>query len=71
MRQGGGWIALQDGDREWIMFLACTCADGAALPPGLIYPAKGNNVQSSWVESIEPKKALSLLHHNPYWLDGL
>ncbi|KAF1967778.1 hypothetical protein BU23DRAFT_482446, partial [Bimuria novae-zelandiae CBS 107.79] len=29
--------SLQDGSCEWITILACVCADGAALPPSLIY----------------------------------
>jgi hypothetical protein len=31
--------ATQDGSREWITVLASVCADGSALPPGLIYQA--------------------------------
>lgn len=48
--------SLQDGNREWITLLACVCADGSALPPGLIYQAAGKAVQSSWVQSIDPRK---------------
>jgi len=48
--------SLQDGNREWITLLACICADGSTLPPGLIYQAAGKAVQSSWVESIDPRK---------------
>ena len=50
--------SLQDGNREWITLLACVCADGSALPPGLIYQAAGTAVQSSWVESMDPRKHL-------------
>jgi hypothetical protein len=28
---------LQDGSREWITVLACVCADGFKLPPGIIF----------------------------------
>ena len=48
--------SLQDGNREWITLLACVCADGSTLPPGLIYQAAGKAIQSSWVESIDPNK---------------
>ena len=41
---------------EWITLLACVRADGTTLPPGVIYPAAGKAIQSSWVESIYPKK---------------
>lgn len=44
---------LQDGNREWISLLACVCADGTALPPGLIYLAKSQNVQDVWVEDVK------------------
>ena len=48
--------SLQIGNCEWITLLACVCADGSTLPPGLIYQAAGKAVQSSWVESIDPRK---------------
>jgi hypothetical protein len=48
--------SLQDGNRVWVTLLASVCADGSALPPGLIYPGKDNEIQSSWVEDIEPGK---------------
>jgi hypothetical protein len=44
---------LQDGNREWVSLIACVCADGSALPPGLIYPAESQNIQSSWVEDVK------------------
>ena len=44
---------LQDGNREWISLIACVCADGSALPPGLIYPAESQNIQSSWAEDVK------------------
>jgi hypothetical protein len=31
--------ALQDGEREWVTCLATICADGSALPPGIIFAA--------------------------------
>ena len=48
--------SLQDGNSEWVTVLASVCADGTALPPGLIYAGKSNTIQSSWVEDIEPGK---------------
>jgi len=48
--------AFQDGSREWITLLACVCADGSALPPGLIYEAASKAIQSSWVEDIKAGK---------------
>lgn len=44
--------SLQDGSREWISILACICADGTVLDPGLIYQSDASQVQSSWVEDI-------------------
>jgi hypothetical protein len=46
--------SIQDGSREWITLLACVCADGSALPPGLIYQSAGRTLQSSWVDAIKP-----------------
>jgi hypothetical protein len=48
--------SLQDGSREWITLLACVCADGSALPPGLIYQSTNSGIQSSWVEDIKAGK---------------
>jgi hypothetical protein len=48
--------SLQDGNREWVSLLASVCADGSALPPGLIFAGAGNTIQGSWVEDIEPGK---------------
>ena len=44
---------LQDGNREWISLIACVCTDGSALPPGLIYAAESQEVQSTWVEDVK------------------
>jgi hypothetical protein len=48
--------SLQDGSPEWITLLAAICADGGALPPGLIYEAAKGNLQSSWAEDIKAGK---------------
>ncbi|KAF2843923.1 hypothetical protein T440DRAFT_503166, partial [Plenodomus tracheiphilus IPT5] len=45
--------SLQDGSREFLTLLACCCADGSCLPPGLIYAAAKGSIRSSWVEEIE------------------
>jgi hypothetical protein len=45
--------SLQDGSREFLTLLACCCADGSSLPPGLIYAAAHGAIRSSWVEDIE------------------
>jgi hypothetical protein len=48
--------SLQDGEREWATVLATVYTDGSALPPGIIFKAAGPAIQSSWVESIDPRK---------------
>ena len=48
--------ASQDGNREWITLLSCICGDGSWLPPGLIYAAETQNVQSSWVDDMDKEK---------------
>lgn len=45
--------ALQDGSRNWITVIAAICADGEALPPGLIYSSANSSIRSAWVSSIE------------------
>lgn len=41
--------ARQDGSREKVSVLASACADGIALPPGVIYASKNCTFQSCWV----------------------
>jgi len=48
--------ARQDGNREWVSVLASICADGTALPPGIIFASKNSTIQSRWVADIEPGK---------------
>ncbi|KAF2818605.1 hypothetical protein CC86DRAFT_363944 [Ophiobolus disseminans] len=38
---------IQDGNREWIMLLACICADGLALAPALIYQSTSGSIQDT------------------------
>ena len=50
---------LQDGNQKWITTIACICADGSKLSPGLIYQSQASNLQNTWIEGIEgldPKK---------------
>jgi hypothetical protein len=47
---------LQDGSREWITVLACVGAGGDALPPGFIFQGFNGNIQSDWVQDIDPDK---------------
>ncbi|KAI9037196.1 uncharacterized protein KD926_000769 [Aspergillus affinis] len=44
---------LQDGNREWITTLACICADGTSLSPGLIYQAASSKLQDSWLQDFD------------------
>jgi hypothetical protein len=45
---------IQDGNREWITFIATICADGTSLSPGLIYQAVSGNIQDSWLQDYDP-----------------
>jgi hypothetical protein len=47
--------SLQDGNREWVSLLACICADGTALPPGIIFASKNSTIQARWVAEIDPE----------------
>ena len=55
----------QDGSREWITVLATICADGTALPPGLIYKATTGNLQDSWVQDLKPKEHTTFFASSP------
>jgi hypothetical protein len=47
--------AVQDGNREWIILLACVCASGDSLPTALVYQSL-SGLQSGWVDSVEVVK---------------
>ena len=60
--------ALQDGSREWITILACICADGSAIPPGVVYASANQSIQPSWVQDIEPgKHQIHVTSSTPGW----
>ena len=42
---------IQDGNHGWVTVMACVCADGIAISPGLIYQSSSGNIQDSWVRS--------------------
>jgi hypothetical protein len=42
---------IQDGSREWIMLLACICADGSHLEPSLIYRSAAGSIQDTWLQA--------------------
>jgi hypothetical protein len=46
--------SIQDGNRDWQTLIACVCADGSALPPGLIYKSSNASIKSDWVAEINP-----------------
>ena len=48
--------ARQDGSREWVSLLAAICADGTALPPGIIFASRNSTIQSHWVADIKAGK---------------
>ena len=47
--------ALQDGSREWLTVIACTCADRTPLEPAIIYKGK-SGLRSAWVDDVDPGK---------------
>jgi hypothetical protein len=61
---------LQDGSREWISILACICADGTTLPPGLIYQSDSENVWSTWVEDINQNRPAFVTASSSGWTNN-
>ena len=47
----------QDGNREWITVVATISMDGSYLPPSIIYQAKTDNIQDSWLEDFNNQEA--------------
>ena len=45
--------SIQDGSRGFISLLACICADGSFLPPGLIYQGTSGDLQDTWLEDYD------------------
>ncbi|KAF1923328.1 uncharacterized protein M421DRAFT_75726, partial [Didymella exigua CBS 183.55] len=57
--------SIQASNWEWVTVLACVCADGSALPPGIIYEAAGPAIRSSWVDDIKPEQHLAHFTTSP------
>jgi len=51
--------ANQDGNREFISLLACICADGTAVPPGLIYQGESGDLQDVWLDDFDSSSELA------------
>ena len=43
---------IQGSSRDWITSMACICADGIPIYPGLIYESSSGNIQDSCVRSM-------------------
>ena len=56
---------LQDGNREWITTIACICADGSALSPGLIYHSTSGKLQDSWLQDFDVTKHNAFFASSP------
>jgi hypothetical protein len=46
---------LQDGNREWVIVLACTCKDGSKIDPAVIFAEK-HDLCSACEYNVEPGK---------------
>ncbi|CEL07079.1 hypothetical protein ASPCAL10244 [Aspergillus calidoustus] len=60
-QEGNFQERLQDGNREWITTIACICADGTSLSPGLIYQAASGDIQDTWLQDFDPQ------HHKVFF----
>jgi uncharacterized protein YndB with AHSA1/START domain len=56
---------MQDGNREWIMLLACICADGTAIDPALIYQSASGRIQDMWLEAFDTQKDRGFFSFSP------
>ena len=63
--KGAVTAAVQDGSREWITVLACISSDGTALSPAIIFQSDSSDLQSSWVDSINPEKHSVFVSSSP------
>lgn len=62
--------SLQEGKREWVTMVACACADGSTLPPGLICQKDKKNTQSAWLSEAEARKNSTFFFTSPSgWMD--
>jgi hypothetical protein len=61
---------IHDGSRECITILACICADGTALEPGLVYQSDTPNVLSSWVEDISQEQPAFVAASTSGWTNN-
>ena len=45
--------ASQDGNREFIIFIGCICADGTRIPPALIYKSESGEIMDTWLDDYD------------------
>jgi hypothetical protein len=57
--------ALQNGSRKWVTLLATLCADGTALPSGIIYQSDNSTLQAPWVADIDTEKHNCFVSSSP------
>ena len=46
----------EDGNREWVILIACIYTDGEYLPPAVIYSTITGNLQTSWLKDFDTEK---------------
>jgi hypothetical protein len=56
--------AVQENSRKWITVIAYVCADGSALPLGLVYQGI-TRLQRSWLKDIQAGKHKAFLPKLP------
>ena len=44
---------MTDGNREFVILMACICANRTSIPVSLIYKGELHDLQDSWVDQIE------------------
>jgi hypothetical protein len=56
---------IQDSSREWIMLLACICADGSYIEPSLIYQSASGLIQDSRLQAFDPDNHRAYFSSSP------
>jgi hypothetical protein len=65
MRAQGGNSSVAGWLTRVVTLLATVCADGTALPPGIIYQSDNSTLQAPWVAEIDTEKHNCFISSSP------
>lgn len=61
-------VARQDGNRTWVTFIVCVCADGTTLTPAIIFD--GQSIGENWMDQLSMEDQYFVTASNKGWTNS-